>query len=36
MGYIIGIIAVAFILLLVISLCKAASDMDDYLEDIKH
>ena len=36
MGYIIGIIVVAFLLLLVTSLCKAASDMDDYLEDIKH
>ena len=36
MGYIIGIIAVVVLLLLVISLCKAASDMDDYLEDIKH
>ena len=36
MGYIIGIIAVVVLLLLVISLCKAVSDMDDYLEDIKH
>ena len=36
MRYIIGIIAVAFLsLLLVISLCKAASDMDDCLEDIE-
>ena len=37
MGCIIGIIVVVFLsFLLVISLCKAASDMDDYLEDIKH
>ena len=36
MRYIIGIIAVVFLLLLVISLCKAASDMDDYLEDIEY
>ena len=36
MGYIIGIIAVVFLLLLVTSLCKAASDRDDCLEDIEH
>ena len=36
MGYIIGIIAVVVLLLFAISLCKAASDMDDCLEDIEH
>ena len=36
MGYIIGIIVVVFLLLLVTSLCKAASDRDDCLEDIEH
>ena len=36
MGYIIGIIAIAFLLLLAISLCKVASDRDDCLEDIEH
>ena len=36
MGYIIGIIAVVVLLLLVTSLCKVVSDMDDCLEDIEH
>ena len=36
MGYIIGIIAIVFLLLLVMILCKVASDMDDCLEDIEH
>lgn len=36
MGYILGIIAIAFLSLLVISLCKVVSDMDDCLEDIEH
>ena len=36
MGCILGIIAVAFLLLFAISLCKVASDMDDSLEDIEH
>ena len=36
MRYIIGIIAVVFLLLLVISMCKASSDRDDCLEDIEY
>ena len=37
MGYILGIISVAFISLLAISLCKDASNRDKYLEeDIEH
>ena len=37
MGIIVGIVIIGFIALLALSLCKAASNRDKYLEeDIKH